>query len=734
MKLKFKAEGKDILIFALFCIGSLYLVAVGVGNIATFANTGKFLGFSPMLGFSKNYWVTTLVFWIFAMAFIIVSVKSLFFEREKGVGFEVGAKNEKGYARWATNSEMKKELKKVYALDNTSKYAGIPLMNNGKTIWVDDGEYHNLIIGSTGSGKTEMLVQPLVKVLAKKGESMIVTDPKGEIYEKNANMLKEKGYNVVILNFRDTQKGSAWNPLYLPYQLYKSGNKDKANELLDDLAANILYDEKAQNQDPFWEKTSADYFVALALSLFEDAKEEEINLNSINLMSTIGDEKFNGTTYIKDYFSYKNPSSPAYINAVSTLMAPNDTKNSILSVFKQKIKLFSARENLAEMLAHNDLDLKDIGRKKTALFIVIQDEKKTYHSLVTILIKQIYETLIDVAQESGGKLAYRTNFILDEFANMPPLKDVTTMVTAARSRKMRFNFIIQNIAQLHQVYGKDNGETIKGNCGNIIYLISSEIAALEEISKMCGEIKEKDKDGKTTTRPLITVSDLQRLKMYTMILVRIRTMPFKTVLEPDWRMNKNQCWGKPYELADYPRRERAPVQMFDIKAFCKSKQEQKMNELMNKNEPATTGGLFEQPAKGNLDVDNIIKRIDAKIAEIEAQEKAEAKPQDKPDTKKIDEPKIDAKSINKGGSVPETTPIIENIEQKAEKPIVEHKVEPVIPKPVIEQKPVIEKKPEIVSEPKKEVVEAEIEYKPKKIPTNEITDDQFFDDFFSDED
>ena len=74
---------------------------------------------------------------------------------------------------------------------------------------VDNGEYHNLIIGSTGSGKTQAIVHPLVKILAKKGESMIVTDPKGEIYEKMLNFLRQKGYNIVILNFRDPQHGNA---------------------------------------------------------------------------------------------------------------------------------------------------------------------------------------------------------------------------------------------------------------------------------------------------------------------------------------------------------------------------------------------------------------------------------------------------------------------------------------------------------------------------------------------
>ena len=421
MKLKFKASAKDYLIFAIFAVVLLYFVAIAVLNLSSFATDGKFHGFDPLPAFSAQYIIPTIVGYVFAFIFIFTSVSSYFFDRDKGFGFSTGAKEEKGYARWADEKEFKKQpgIYKVIPSQETCEHAGIPLINNGKEIWVDGGEYHNLILGSTGAGKTQTMVQPMVRILAKKGESMIITDPKGEIYENNAEMLREKGYNIVLLNFRDPQKGSAWNPLGLPYQLYKSGNKDKANELLDDLAMNILYDDKAQSQDPFWEKTSADYFTGLALALFEDAKEDEINLNTINLMTTVGEEKLGNTTYIKEYFGYKDKASPAYINVSSTIMAPNDTKSSILSVFKQKIKLFSSRENLSEMLSHSDFDLKDIGRKKTAVFLVIQDEKKTYHSLVTIFIKQCYETLIDVAQESGGNLPYKTSCILDEFAHIP---------------------------------------------------------------------------------------------------------------------------------------------------------------------------------------------------------------------------------------------------------------------------------------------------------------------------
>ena len=444
----------------------------------------------------------------------------------------------------------------------------------------------------------------------------------------------------------------------LPYKLYKEGNTDKAIELLDDLALNILYQEKSSG-DPFWEKTAADYFTGLALGLFEDAKEEQVNLNSVNLMSSIGEERFGGpnNNFIKEYFNSKDPSKPAYINASGTVFTAEETKQGILATFKQKIKLFSSRENLSEMLSYSNFDMKDIGKKKTAVFLIVQDEKKTLHPLATIFIKQCYETLIDVAQESGGKLPYRTNFILDEFANMPPLKDVTTMVTAARSRLIRFTFIIQNYAQLAQVYGKENGDTIRGNC-NILYLISNELAALEEISKMCGEVKSKEKE-KTSSTPLVTVSDLQRLNYGEAIWLRLRMMPYKTKLTDHYKMS----FGKKYEKAGYPIREKKEVQLFDLKQFVKDMKKNQMQQMLGDvgGGPEINPMPFGLPGLGGIsggaspfmssnnetprtfNVDDLVKRIDAKIAELEEEEKQEKAAQEKQEKLDKKEKKNDKK-------------------------------------------------------------------------------------------
>ena len=659
--MKFRIDEKDLKIFGIFCILLLYLCCIAVLNVHTLATNGSLYGLLPFEAFTPKYIAATLILFIIILIGAIFSVSSHIFEREKGFGFTT-EKKDKGYSRWCSDKEMKKSLFEIDPSADTIEHAGIPIISDGKKMWVDDGEAHNLIIGATGSGKTQIVVFPMIRILAKAGESMVLTDPKGELYEGTAGMLKEKGYNIVVLNFRDPQRGNAWNPVNLPYKLYKEGNQDKSIELLDDLAQNILADEKAQ--DPFWTQASADYFSGLALGLFEDATEEQINLNSINLMSTLGEERFGGpnNNYIKEYFNAKDPARPAYINASGTVFAPEETKGGVLSTFKQKVKLFSSRDNLSEMLAYNDFDMKDIGRKKTAVFMIVQDEKKTLHPLATIFIKQCYETLIDVAQEAGGHLPYRTNFILDEFANMPQLKDVTTMVTAARSRHIRFTFIIQNFAQLTQVYGKENAETIKGNC-NIRYLISNELQALEEISKMCGEVKSKEKE-KTSSTPLVTVSDLQRMKLFEVIDLRLRKMPFKTKFTPEWKLNEMGAWGRKYEKIDYPNREKREVQLFDIREFVKEQKKKKMEEEFAKENfgeemgSSPMGQLFGgggnpfgggNPLRGganpfgggtlndllrssnppepspstSIDTDELIKKIDAKIAELEAEENEE---------------------------------------------------------------------------------------------------------------
>ena len=713
--MKFKVEPKDFLLFVVYCGLLLYLCAIAVLNFVSLSTDGTFYGLLPFLAFTPKYIAATLILFIISLVGIFTSVSSYIFKKDKDGGFGIilKKKSSDGYSSWAKDKDIKEQsgIEKVDPLADTLDAAGIPLINNGKEMWVDNGEYHNLVIGSTGSGKTQTVVKPMVNLLAKKGESMIITDPKGEIYKYSASYLKEKGYKIIVLNFREPNRGNSWNPLTLPFKYYRAGNPDKAIELLNDVALNILYDPSNKSESDFWEKSAADYFSGLALGLFQDGKEEEVNLNSINVMSTVGEERYATSNYIKEYFGMKGEKSNAYMFASSTINAPNDTKGGLLATFRQKIRNFSTGEALSEMLSYSDFDMKDIGNGKTAVFMIIHDEKKTYHSLMTIFIKQCYETLIDAAQENGGKLPVRTNFILDEFANMPPLKDVDAMVSAARSRDIRFTFIIQNFAQLNDVYGDNVAEIIKGNCGNIVYLISTEMKALEEISKMCGEVKVTDEKDKNATRPLITITDLQKMKLFEAIIIRLRTSPFRTKLEPDFKME----WGIERKEEDYPTRAKREVQIFDLKEFVMEQRNKKMaeegNSFQNNNpfRPMDMGMGFSpfsqgmgmpnfgsapsRPSISDMDIDSMLKDLDEKFKELDRKEAMK-------------------NEVRKDDSVKEDD-LLPEVDKKEE----ENKtLEIVEPEEVLPEAPVIN-----------------VDKDSKVIDDSVVSDDEFFDDFFGDE-
>ena len=649
MKFKFRAELKDIVIFIIFCIVLLYFIAIAVLNINSFATTAELSGLNPLPAFSSEFIFTTLVFYILALTAMILACSSFFLEREEGFGLTTKKKSKSdGYSKLMSEKDMKNDygIKKVHLKDDSYDAGGIPVINDGVNAWVDDsGQPHSLIMGASGSGKTQAFMFPLIRILARHGESMIVTDPKGELYEACGELLKEKGYKIILINFRDPKEGAAWNPFSYPYRIYKEGNTDKANELLQDLASNILIDPN-NKAEPFWEQTASNFFTGLSLGLFDDATEEEININSINMMAEVGEDRIGSSNYIKEYFKSKGELSPAYIAAASCINAPNETRGGIMSTFRTKTRIFSSQEALSEMLSYSDFDIRDIGKEKTAVFLKVHDEKTTYHALATIFVKQAYEALIAVAQTCPGlKLPYRTNFILDEFANMPALKDVETMITASRSRNIRFSFVIQNFSQLNKVYGKDVAETIKGNCGNFVYIMSTELSALEEISKLLGD-KKPDKPKKDEPappiRPLFTVSDLQALKEGEVIINRFRSMPFKTKLVYDHKID----WGKKYDIMQYTQRAHHDVKVFDLKGFVNKLRE---NEGTNQNGapgmgmpgfpgmgmpgmPGMMGGVGAPFMPGTIgggrnsmpqNLDDYIKKLDEKIAELEKEEAEE---------------------------------------------------------------------------------------------------------------
>jgi len=404
--------------------------------------------------------------------------------------------------RWATTEEIRHSGTRIDLYADTYPVAGLPLLSNAKEAYVDGQDTHTLIFGATGSKKTRLFCMPMLNIFAKAGESFVATDPKGELYAKTSGLMKACGYDIVVLNFRDVGHGNMWNPLALPYELYHNGEEERSISLLNDFVASVAAPQMENTKDIFWPEMAASLMLAHLLLLMEAGKQEEANVASLARLCALDSEES-----LRKLASRMDPNSIAGINYNGNFAGPDSTRHSVYASLFGMIRVFNTQKNLTRMLSGNTIDIPSFGKKKTAVYIIVPDEKTTYHFLVTTFIKQVYELLINEAQLSPSfRLPVRVNFVLDEFCNLPKISDMPTMISASRSRNMRFFLVAQSLHQLRGKYGED-ADTIKGNCDNWVFLTSKELSLLEEISALCGTIHLPN----NTHRRLISVSELQRL-------------------------------------------------------------------------------------------------------------------------------------------------------------------------------------------------------------------------------
>ena len=404
--------------------------------------------------------------------------------------------------RWATIEEIKRSSTHIDLHSDVYPSAGIPLMSDGHDAYVDSSDTHTLIFGATGSKKTRLFCMPILNYFIKAGESFIATDPKGELYARTAGMAKANDYNIVVLNFRDIGKGDMWNPLSHPYKLYHNGNRDEAVSLLNDFVKTIAANQFEKTIDNFWPEMASSLALANLLLLMEAADESEVNVNSLaSLCSNASTEN------LKKLCSVMSMNTIAGMNFQNVFTAPERTLQCIMATLFGMIRIFNTQKKLTNMLSGNTIDISAIGERKTAVYLIIPDEKSTYHPLVTTFLKQSYEQLIAQAHtHEDRQLPVRVNFVLDEFCNIPQIPDMPSMISAARSRNMRYFLVAQSLHQLKGRYGED-ADTIKGNCDNWVFLTSKELDLLNEISNLCGTFR----NSQGIKRSLISISELQRL-------------------------------------------------------------------------------------------------------------------------------------------------------------------------------------------------------------------------------
>ena len=459
-------------------------------------------------------------------------------------------------SRWLNDKE-KKQLFKFYQYSQLASVTkdGIPvsaiLDKNGKDMKVGfNSPCHSIIIGSTGSGKTTTFVSPMIQLLAatSAGSSMVITDPKGELFMLHSKYLKERGYDVKVIDLRDTYSSYRWNPLdaiwdnyenyinahnlaykrnddvnrsglkldknfnmsknkiewyefdgkaYTDYQklvsavkIYKKKIYDEVYEDLNDLVTVLIPVEN--EKDPLWEKGARSITLAVLLAMLEDAQNENNKMtkdkfNFFNLAKILQNST-NDYQNLRDYFKGRSSLSRAYSLSKQVCDAAQSTRASYMSIVYDKLTLFNDA-GVCALTSSSDFTAESLSDHPTALFLKIPDEKDTRHNLAAIFILNIYKTLIKVASATEElSLPRNVYFIMDEFGNMPKISKFDKFITVGRSRKIWFTMIVQSYAQLNNVYGDNVADIIKGNCGIKMFIGSNDMQTCKEYSELCGNI------------------------------------------------------------------------------------------------------------------------------------------------------------------------------------------------------------------------------------------------------
>lgn len=558
---------------------------------------------------------------------------------------KVKNKNEYGSSKFATKNEIAKTFKKENIFN--IKEAGFPIYfekknNQFENVYFDNVSPHWLLIGSTGSGKsaTVVLSECIMFATAKEKESLIITDPKGEIFSKTSSIFKDNGYeNIITIDFRNPHLSTHINIMqpiidewkihcvyeeklfysvcYLfhilqidfeqiivneqyknnikityklddyiieyilnnidaikdklesedffdllkekvdksinnsellnyikQYQNQSSSSQAEATRLINNLA-DLIFAEK-ETKDPFWLNSSKNLFKGIAGVFLEDYESGLIPENKINVSSI---KKFQNSSLLKENQIYlqRNLNTREYGTIskdylTSILSASENTYKSITAVFGEKMQIFDDL-NVENITSSSDFEISSLVDKPSVLYIIVPDEDKSYYQLVTIIVGILYKELTKIANMpcNNGKLPRKIEWILDEFANCPPLSDIETIVSVARSRNMRFQFFIQSFAQLDQVYGKESSSIIQDNSA-LTYLKTNSIDCADIISRKLGKstietqsISQSTDSFKVGANKTTSLLGRELLTANEIIALKYKTIIFPTVSNPIFR-------------------------------------------------------------------------------------------------------------------------------------------------------------------------------------------------------
>lgn len=426
-------------------------------------------------------------------------------------------KEEYGSARWGSIRSLVKKHSNKDFFENKLFTQKTRMDIHGK---IKNVNLHTVVIGGSGAGKTRYYAKPNIMQC---NTSYVVLDPKGEIIKSVGYMLEDEGYEIKVIDLIDMSKSLGYNPFH-----YIQSDKDVL-KLITNLIRNTTPKGSSTN-DPFWEKSETALLEALMLYLYHYAPEDEQNFTMVMEMLNYAEVK-------EDEDDYESPLDELFkrletIDSNSLALkqykiykqAAGKTAKSILISVGVRLAAFNLEE-LASLTRYDEMELEQIGERKTALFAIIPDNDSTFNFVIGMLYTQLFQMLYYQADfVHGGQLPVPVHFIMDEFANVALPDEFDKLLSTMRSRLIFVSIILQNLAQIKALY-KDTWESIMGNCDSKLYLGGNEQSTHEYISKELGKAtidtntygKSEGRSGSFTTnsqrtgRELLTSDEVRLL-------------------------------------------------------------------------------------------------------------------------------------------------------------------------------------------------------------------------------
>ena len=430
---------------------------------------------------------------------------------------------EHGSAAWATPASVNAQFAQKDSIPLTQHVRlGLDTHKHRRSLNV-------LVIGGSGAAKTRSFVLPNILTA---NTNYVITDPKSEVLLATGGYLKEQGYDVRVLNLVNLEQSDGYNPFH-----YLRDEKDVL-KLVNNLIQSTT-PKGSHESDPFWTKAETALLQAIILMLFQEAPEYEQNFSMVMRVLEYAEVREEDEGHVSpldllfESIERRKPDSVAARQYKVFKLAAGKTAKSILVSTAVRLAPFNLPQ-IQALTNHDDMDLYTLGEKKVALYAVIPDNDNTLNFLVSLLYAQAFQALYYSADQiHHGPLPHHVRFVLDEFAAMP-LPGFTRELATMRSRSISASVIIQNMAQIKELY-KDSWETIPGNCDTILYLGGNESSTHKYVSEMLGKAtintkthgQTKGKSGSYSTnfqisgRELLTPDEVRKLdNRYALLFIR----------------------------------------------------------------------------------------------------------------------------------------------------------------------------------------------------------------------